>query len=181
MSLRGLIVLLFAAPCLAAAEQLEICYNWGCAARATVTLADFQFDSLRRLFAEADDAGQERAAIALAIGLLQKFSGEQTPTRADRGGNSQDAEVNGRMDCIDHASNATSYLRLLERRGLLKFHIVLEPIVRSRWIFSAHWAARILDKTTGEFYAVDSWYFDNGQPAAVIQLEDWLKGRAPDV
>jgi hypothetical protein len=177
---RGLIVLFFVAPGLAAAEQLEICYNWGCAARATVTLSDFHFDLLQRLFAGVDDAGEERAAIAFAIGLLQELSGEQTPTWADRAGNSRDAEVDGRMDCIDHASNATTYLRLLERRALLRFHSVLEPIVRARWIFSVHWAARILDQTTGEAYAVDSWYFDNGRPAAVIQLDDWRKGRAPD-
>jgi hypothetical protein len=30
-------------------------------------------------------------------------------------------------------------------------------------------------------YVVDSWFVDNGQPAVVMPLENWLAGEGPDV
>jgi DNA-binding MarR family transcriptional regulator len=91
------------------------------------------------------------------------------------------------MDCIDHATTTTRLLRLLEQRGLLRFHRVLEPARRLRvWVFP-HYAAQIEEmQRSGEGeevssrFAVDSWFFDNGHPAAVMRLETWQKGNDPD-
>jgi hypothetical protein len=35
------------------ADELDICYNWGCAAQARVSLSEAHFGALERLFAEA--------------------------------------------------------------------------------------------------------------------------------
>jgi hypothetical protein len=58
---------------------------------------------------------------------------------------------------------------------------VLEPLLRRRFFFADHWAARMRERETREVYAVDSWFFDNGRPAAVLPLDDWLAGKTPDV
>jgi hypothetical protein len=36
--------------------------------------------------------------------------------------------------------------------------------------------AIIHDKTTGERYAVDSWFYDNGSPATMVPFDVWKDG-----
>ncbi len=48
-------------------------------------------------------------------------------------------------------------------------------------IVNLHWTAHIVDRTTQQEYAVDSWFYDNSQPAFIYPLQDWLKGASPDV
>ena len=169
-----------AVSALAHADQVTICYNYGCHAKALVDYSGEQLDYLRQLLAVAGDASAEREAISVAIGRMYAIAGEQTPVWRDKGGNYADGGENGRMDCIDHATNTDTFLRLLEARGWLRFHEVVEPLRRTRFIVAVHWAARIRDRGTRETYVVDSWYFDNGHPAAVFAVEDWLAGKRPD-
>ena len=169
-----------AAPGLALADQVTICYNYGCYTKAQVAYSDRQLDTLHQLLAAAGDAGAEREAISVAIGRMYGIAGEQTPVWRDKGGNYADGGVNGQMDCIDHSTNTDTFLRLLQAHGWFRFHEVLEPLRRTRFIFAVHRAARIGERGTQQAYAVDSWYFDNGHPAAVLSVEDWLAGKRPD-
>jgi hypothetical protein len=181
MTVRLLLLLWLAGSALIArADEVTICYNYGCAAKAVVELRGLQLHQIRALFHRLPDAAAERAAIASAIGMFETFAGQQTPTWADKGGNENDDGVNGRMDCIDHSTNATAYLRLLESEGWLKYHRVLDPVKRAPFLVNIHWAARIAEKQSGREYVVDSWFFDNGHPAAIFPLEDWLDGAKPD-
>jgi hypothetical protein len=84
------------------------------------------------------------------------------------------------MDCIDHSTNTNTFLRSLQAHGWLKFHEVLEPLRRMSFIVAVHWTARIRERDTRRVYVVDSWYFDNGHPAAVFPVEEWLAGKNPD-
>jgi len=163
----------------ATADELTICYNYGCTAKATVVFSEKQLLQVGTLFKTLPSAETERTSISKAIGLFESFSGQQTPTQNDRGGNVNDDGVDGRMDCIDHAHNTTAYLRLMEERGWLKFHRVQEPVRRAPFIVNDHWAARIQGKQSGQEFIVDSWFFDNGHSAAVFTLDDWLSGASP--
>lgn len=179
--MRFLLFLLLACPILGAtADELAICYNYGCAVQATVAFSEKQLLQLSALFNNSPNAKTERTSISKAIGLFETFSGAQTPTHNDRGGNVDDGEVDGRMDCIDHSHNATAYLRLMEKHGWLKFHRVLEPIKRAPLLVNDHWAAHIQESHTAQEFIVDSWFFDNGQPAVIFTLDDWMSGAVPD-
>lgn len=162
------------------ADEVEICYNYSCAVTARVHLHAYELRAARRLLLRADNAEEERQAIGLVIGLFETVAGQQTPTWADKGGNIDDDAVNGRMDCIDESANVTTYLHLLESRGWLKHHRVLEPVKRAPLLVNIHWAGRIVEKDSGREFAVDSWFFDNGQPAFVAPLEEWLSGARPN-
>ncbi|WP_059418471.1 hypothetical protein [Sulfuricella sp. T08] len=164
----------------AQADEVSICYNYDCAATARVNLRAYQLLAARRLLLRATDAVEERKAISLVIGLFEVAAGRQTPTWADKGRNVNDDGVDGRMDCIDEAANANSYLRLLESKDWLKYHRVLEPVKRAPLLVNDHWAARIVEQMTGQEFAVDSWFFDNGQPAFVVPLDEWLAGAEPN-
>lgn len=162
------------------ADEVSICYNYDCAVTAKVDLEVDELSAARRLLLRAADATEEREAISRAIGMFEFSAGQQTPTWIDKGRNVNDDGVDGRMDCVDESANATAYLHLLEDRGWLKYHHVLEPVKRAPLLVNVHWAARIVEKESGQEFAVDSWFFDNGQPAFVVPLDEWLAGAEPD-
>jgi len=174
------LALLACGACSARAEEVTICYNYGCYAKAQVSYGEAQLATLQQLFAPVGDAAAERKAIAAAIGRMYAIAGEQTPVWRDKGGNFADNGDNGQMDCIDHSTNTSTFLGLLRAHGWLKFHEVLEPVRRVRFLFAVHWAARIRETGVQQTYVVDSWYFDIGRPAVVIPLDDWNSGRIPD-
>jgi hypothetical protein len=43
-----------------------------------------------------------------------------------------------------------------------------------------HTTAVIEETASGDRYAVDSWFLDNGQPPYIARLEVWKAGGAPD-
>ncbi len=161
--------------CSAGAEEVPICYNYGCAILDIVDFSETELQQISELFSMVPDAAREREAIAEAVGLFETFAGQQTPTWADMGGNAADEDAPGRMDCVDESANTTAYLRLLERRGWLHFHRVLAPVSRIHWVLYTHWSARIAEIGTGREYAVDSWFHDNGEAAVIFEMEDWME------
>ncbi len=179
-------LLMLCALTAAADEKVSICYNYGCHAQAEVVYSDAQLNEIGLLLGGAQDAAQERAVLGVAIGRLLGWAGEQSPIKADRGGNYADDGVNGRMDCIDHSTTTTRLLQMIERRGGLRYHRVLER-VRRRFLIFEHYSAQIEEVApakAGELpghYVVDSWFFDNGRPAAVMPLLRWQWGASPDV
>jgi hypothetical protein len=173
-------LLLALCACAARADEVTICYNYGCYAKAQVNYSDAQLAPLQQLLAAAGDAAAERAAISVVIGRMYAIAGEQTPVWRDKGGNFADRGENGQMDCIDHSTNTHTFLSLLEVHGWLRFNEVLDPVRRLRFFLAVHWSARVRDKGTKQVYAVDSWYVDNGKPAIVIPVEDWRSGNIPD-
>ena len=161
------------------AQELTICYNYGCATQARIDLSGPMLQKIGNNFQDIASEEEERYTIAYVIGLLEYFAGQQTPTYRDRGGNINDDGVDGRMDCIDHSHNTTTYLRLLEEHGWLQFHRVLEPIKRAPFLVDDHWSARIEDTGNADQYVVDSWFYDNGHPAVVLPVEEWSRGTIP--
>ena len=164
----------------ARSADVSICYNYGCSARADVHYSEARLFALEGRLASAGSAAEERAAVSWVIGRMYAIAGEQTPIWRDKGGNYADEMGSGKMDCIDHSTDTTAFLRLLAARGALRFHDVMEPLKRRRFIFAEHWGARLRERETHKLFIVDSWFFDNGQPAAVMAVEDWLAGRNPD-
>lgn len=159
---------------------VELCYNYGCAGRAVVRFEDNVLDAVGTLFRDADDGPSERLAIALAMGMLARAATAEAPVGADLGGNDYaESGVEGRMDCIDHSTNATRYLALMDGHGWLRFHDTGPRVLRMNYFVVAHWTATIRDRATGIDYAVDTWFRRNGYPAVVMPLAQWKQGARP--
>lgn len=167
-------------------ERVEICYNYGCLVRADVVFSELRLVEIAGRLRLADSAVAERAILARVVGQLYRWAGEQSPIGADRPGNYLDFGANGMMDCVDHSESTTQLLRMLEARGLLRFHAV-EPVSRRvRWVFAQHFSALIRERSEaspadGARFVVDSWFGEHGDPAVVLPLEDWLDGEGPNV
>ncbi|MCL2022736.1 MAG: hypothetical protein FWG81_12025 [Betaproteobacteria bacterium] len=161
---------------------INICFNYGCVTEWPVTFAPESFNAVLKELAQAQDAKAERLILASVIGRLYALAAEQTPIGNDKGGNYADAGVWGRMDCIDHTTTTTRFLKRIEAKGGLKWHRALEPARRTRFFVLQHLSA-VIEETGGEGkrYVVDSWFVDNGEAAIILPLEDWMDGAGPDV
>ena len=165
-------------------ETVRVCHGYGCEFQVRIRYSEGQLGQIRRMMLAATDAATERGVLAVTIGRLYGWAGEQSDIHNDRGGNYADDNVSGKMDCIDHSTSTTRLLQLLTRRGYLRWHRVLEPEARNfAGILPVHWSAVVEEKNDGEprRFAVDSWFVDNGQPAVILRLEEWKKGAGPDV
>ncbi|MBT4770472.1 MAG: hypothetical protein HOO00_08150 [Rhodospirillaceae bacterium] len=180
--------------------DLVVCHNFGCTAQSPLSLTRERFTGVMAVFEPApSNPREERAQIRAAIAEFERLAGEDLPTYRDKGlnPNSTDAEtpqvpahetvvtlvpprhyasIEGQMDCIDESTNTTTYLRLLEKFGLLTFHRVKERTLRTPGLFRQHWAATIEEIDGGAVYAVDSWFLDNGEPPYIQHLAAWKSG-----
>jgi hypothetical protein len=156
-------------------SHFSVCYAHGCNRSADVQLSREEWNSVRQAFdLGPSDAAQERQGIAKAIGILETIVGKLTGTEADLGGSLPGTFKLYQMDCVDETFNTTTYLAMMKNDGLLRFHDLMEPAYR--W---AHVSAVIIEKLSGEEYAVDSWFLDNGQPPFIIPLKQWKNGWKP--
>ena len=137
---------------------------------------------IKSLFKSNNDAKSERTNIANAIGAFERIIGKKTGTSADIAGTYVQL---GHMqqDCVDESTNTTTYLILLKKMDLLKFHNVNQltsrpPILSGR--LGPHRTAVIIENDTQTKYAVDSWFHDNGQVAEIVELDTWRWGWHPD-
>lgn len=167
-------------------ESIRVCYGYGCLVEAEVIISENRMQQIAQRLVVAVDAVGEREMLSEVIGVIYAWGGEQTPIHHDRGGNYADEGVSGAMDCIDHSISTTRILKVLERRGWLRWHMVIASEIRRTLYVFEHHAAAIEEKimpAEGEVqrFVVDSWFVDNGKPAVILPLKDWKKGAGPDV
>jgi hypothetical protein len=166
-------------------QAVDICHGGGCAQMQRVALSDDEWLQVSAIFADTIDAKpivaeHERQQIAQAVGLLESLIGIKTGTSTDRAGTFNNASYPGQLDCNDEAINTTSYLRLLRRYGLMKYHEIED--MRTRNFFFSGWphtTAVMHEIASGERFAVDSWFYDNGYAATVLPFAMWKSGYTP--
>ena len=162
----------------------DVCTGGGCAEIKHVSLTDEEWQVIANIFANAvvvSNAEQERNMISEAIGVFETFIGEKTGTATDLAGTFGNSDYPGQLDCNDEAINSTTYMRLMRQNGLIKLHEVED--MRTRNFFFTGWphsTAMIHETATGERYAVDSWFYDNGLPATIIPFAEWKSGYVPE-
>ena len=164
-------------------DRFSVCFDHSCRTILTRSFSTREWQRITTPLRQPAIASAvaERAAIAQAIALMEQIVGEKTGTAGDRGGNLSGFGQQGQMDCIDESTNTTTYLKLLQQDGLLGHHVVQDRA--TRFGLSAgmpHTTAVIEDVAARRRYAVDSWFFDNGEPPVVMQLDEWKSGWRPD-
>ena len=162
-------------------QRFPVCSGYGCANIDTVSLSAVEWRAVRALFnPRADNPAAERRQIARAIGQLERIVGPKTETEGDKGGTFPGLFESGQMDCIDESTNTTVYLRLLAAENLLRWHEVGADATRGYFLFGwPHTTATMREKNSGDEYAVDSWFFDNGIEPAIVPLKQWRDGWNP--
>jgi hypothetical protein len=162
-------------------NTVYVCHAYGCRMQTAFRFTDADITQLRTLMTKtrkADTAFEERRAVAYAIGWMERRTGDVIGTSADRPG--MDFEGSGdptQQDCVDEATNTTSYLLVLERNGLFKYHTVGTPFSKENLLRGVagwpHWTAVLKENSNGQKWAVDSWIYANGENPAIVEAEKW--------
>jgi len=166
--------------------RFSVCFQHTCAQVEHLALSEAQWDEVRARFQPRPaSAEEERERMAQAIAYLEVEIGKQIDTLDDRGGNLEGFVAEGnQLDCIDESTNSTTYLKMMQGDGLLAFHVVEPRATRARSnLFIIGWphsTAVVKEITSGEKWAVDSWFLDNGEPPSIVPLSLWRTGWEPE-
>ena len=162
-------------------NTVHVCHAYGCRKQTRFRFREDDIAKLAEIMAKtrtADTAAEERRAIAYAIGWIERRVGEAIGTKADRPG--MDFAASGdptQQDCVDEATNSTSYLLVLAHNGLIRHHTVGTPFSKENLLRGVagwpHWTAVLHEKATGQRWAVDSWIYANGENPAIVEAEKW--------
>ena len=161
---------------------VHVCHAYGCKMRTKFTFNDADIAELSAIMkkwrTKADTAEDERRGVAYAIGWMETRVGNVIGTKDDRPG--MDFSASGdptQQDCVDEATNTTSYLSVLQDRALLKHHTVAAPFAKENYLRGVagwtHWTAVLVEKTNKQRWAVDSWIYANGENPAIVKAEEW--------
>lgn len=164
-----------------ARNRVNVCHGYGCRTQSKFTFTAADVAELRTLMKKtkkADTPVEERRAVAYAVGWIERRVGKAIGTDADRAG--MDFGATGdptQQDCVDEATNTTSYLLMLAQNGLIKHHAVGTPFAKedfSRGVAGwTHWTAVLKENKGGQKFAVDSWIYANGENPAIVETEKW--------
>jgi hypothetical protein len=162
-------------------STVHVCHAYGCRMQTRFRFTDADMAAISTLMAKtrkADTPAEERRAIAYAIGWMETRVGNAIGTKDDRAG--MDFAASGdptQQDCVDEATNTTSYMLVLQNQGQLKHHSVGTPFSKddfSRGVAGwTHWTAVLKETASGQRWAVDSWIYANGENPAVVEVESW--------
>ena len=143
-----------------------------------MTFTPDDMDLLRSRMALCTGASLEDRLQRVRIGIwqMEALAQKYQPVLAnDQAINKYELELIGRMDCVDNASNTTTYLQILRDIGELPGWTVSTPEVRDRFnLRGVHWTAVITDKESGQDWSVDSWFRPNSHLPLVMPLQSWI-------
>ena len=165
-------------------NTVTVCHAYGCQRQTPFTFTAADLSQIAQVMDAArvpDTAHGERRAIAQAMMWIERRVGAQIGTSRDRA--SMDFTGSGnpsQQDCVDEATNATSYLMVLARNGLLRHHTVERPFAKGNLLRGVwpHWAAVIREKGSGQRYAVDTSERANGRRPDIELAESWYMDSA---
>lgn len=156
-------------------NTVTVCHAHGCQQQVKFTFTGADISDLSVLMDYArnsDTPGEERRAIAYAIAWMERRVGPSTGTANDRA-SLEFMNASGQLDCVDEATNATSYLLVLQNNGLLRHHTVIRPFSKASFFKWPHMAAMIKARASSKVYAVDSGVGPNGSNPAITLADQW--------
>lgn len=164
-------------------NTVYVCHAYGCQEQTKVRFGSQQIQTIAEIMRKTkkdDSAHEERRAIAYAVGWMEDYVGKKIGTSADRPGMDFDGSGDPtQQDCVDEATNTTSYLLVLQNSNLLKHHTVGRPFSKGNILLGVsnwpHWTAVLWEKSNKQKWAVDSWIYVNGENPAIVEAENWYQ------
>lgn len=167
-------------------NQVTVCHAYTCKEQSTYTFRRkeiAEISAIMKKVKRADTPFEERRAIAYAIGHIEVKVGKKLGIKDVAGMQFAASGNPTQQDCVDEATNTTSYLLVLQKNGLIKHHTVEMTMSKENLAkgiatlnpvkYWPHYAAVLKEKKSGQKYAVDSWPFPQGENPAVVKVEDW--------
>ena len=170
-------------------DGIPVCHGFGCRYKDVVSISAHEWNEIKAFFQPpASSPEEERQQIRKAAGWFEVIMGHHTPINLDqpkdnfpgrfksaaeqRTGTGGDAGKIGQLDCVDDSLNMTTYLTLMDKAGLFKFHKAVERAYR-RSAVDQHFAGQIEEIGTGKRWVVDSWFYGYGSLPVVEAAKEW--------
>ena len=162
-------------------SDFETCASAGCRNISRLAYSESEWQSIRDIFSPSPTtAEEERQRLIIAVGAMETLIGAKNGTSADNEKNNRKIVTGPQLDCIAEAANTTVALLLLDKEGLIQHHRVGYPQHRGfARLRLPHNTASLFDNETGQHYALDSWFFANGEPPVCVPVSDWKAGYDP--
>jgi hypothetical protein len=164
------------------------CHGFSCAEISQVSLSPQQWRKVAAVFnPRATNAEAERRQIAHAVALMQRLVGAQTGTAVHQWTHENmlikpNFGDTTQLDCIDEAVNTWTYMTMMERGHLFRFHRVTELAYAGLPTdTNPRNAAVVQEKATGAHFAVDPSLVDFAVPPPVIPLKVWAGSWPPKI
>lgn len=162
-------------------NTVTVCHAYTCRQQTRVNFPPSAMAEVKKLMEDtkkADTPFEERRAVAYAVAWFETYVGKKIGTSADRAGMEYEGPGDPtQQDCVDEATNTTSYMMVLEQNGLLKYHKVGAPFSKENLLRGVagwpHWTAVLIEQDNGQHWAGDSWIYPNGENPAVVETEKW--------
>jgi hypothetical protein len=160
-------------------DRVFVCSSYGCRTQTPFRFSAEDIAEVRKIMAKgAATPAAERDAAKVAIGWMGNRADKAVGTSNDRPGD--DAAGNGdpgQMDCVDVATNLTSYMLIMERHKLFRHHTVgsiyVKEDIRRGWDGWTHYAGILIDDKSKQKFAVDGWLLASGRPPEIVEVERW--------
>lgn len=158
-----------------------VCHGYGCQDHTQIGLSKAEWGSIQAVFRiSAPDPVTERRQIASAVALFENAVGQYTDTARDLPGTPFSLFDSSQLDCVDESINTSTYLNMLHRFGLLRWHRPSVPVRRgSPYTLNIHFSGALVENISGKRYVVDSWFYLNGKKPPIVPLEVWRAGWFP--
>lgn len=167
-------------PRLPAAAAVAACSAYGCRTQTQFRFTSADIATLQSMMSASHTATptDERQATRTTLAWMERRVGDVVRTSADRPGDDFGGSGDPtQMDCVDIATNLSSYLLILERHQLLRHHSVGPVFAKEDWRRGIsgwlHYAAILVENKTGQRFAVDGWLLASGKPPEIIESEKW--------
>jgi len=162
-------------------NRVFVCSAYGCRTQTAFKFTPEDIAKLQSLMAGSNSGTgpvEERLRIARTLAWMERRVGDVVGTSADRPGDDfYGAGDPTQMDCVDVATNLTSYLLVLETNGLIKHHAIgsvyIKEDLRKGFSGWTHYAATIVENETKQKYAVDGWLLPSGEEPEIVEVERW--------
>ncbi len=162
------------------------CHGFACSEVSQVSLSHDEWKRITAIFSPRPrDATSERQRIARAVAMTRQLVGHKTGTGVHQWTHKNmlilpNLGDTTQLDCIDEAVNTWTYMRMMERAGLFRFHRVAALAYGGTLTDVNARNAAVLQDNAGEYFAIDPSLVDFDATPPVIPLATWLGPWPPD-
>ena len=160
-------------------DRVFVCSAYGCRTQTPFRFTQTDIAAVAKLMAPgAASAAAEREATKKALAWMGHRADTAVGTDKDRPGDDMAGNGDpGQMDCVDVATNLTSYMLVMERHKLFRHHAVgsmyVKEDIRRGWSGWTHYAGILVEDKSKQKFAVDGWLLASGKPPEIVEVERW--------
>ena len=160
-------------------DRVFVCSSYGCRTQTPFRFSPAQIAQVEKMMAKgATSPAAEREATKVALAWMGHTADTAAGTAGDRPGDDLAGNGDpGQMDCVDVATNLTSYMLVMQRHNFFRHHTVgsiyVKEDIRRGWSGWTHYAGVLVENKSKQKYAVDGWLIASGKPPEITEVERW--------